>query len=81
METTIEPLIPVVIDAGKVRQKRIKDLKRGQGKLVLEVAEAVEQIRRGLGPEAEGKQIVPVVLVYRRRRSKRSARSLPGMCF
>jgi hypothetical protein len=80
METTIEPLIPIVIDVGKVRPKRIKDLKRGQGKLVLEVAEAVEQIRRGLGPEAAGKQLVPVVLVYRRRRAKRSTRSFPGVC-
>jgi hypothetical protein len=80
METTIEPLIPVVIDAGKVRQKRIKELKRGQGKLAIEVAEAVEHVRRGLGAEAAGKQIVPVVVVYRRRRSKRSTGSLSGLC-
>ncbi len=79
METTIEPLIPVVIDAGKVRQKRIKELKRGQGKLAIEVADAVEQVRRGLGQEAAGKQIVPVVVVYRRR-SKRSRGSLSGLC-
>jgi hypothetical protein len=71
----------MVIDVGKVRQKRIKDLKRGQGKLVIEVAEAVEHVRRGLGPEAAGKQLVPIVLVYRRRRRAKSAvGSHAGLC-
>jgi hypothetical protein len=77
MDTT-DSTVPIVIDAGKVRRKRIKDLKRGQGKLVAEVADAVEQVRRGLGDEALNKQFVPVVLVYRRRGSKR--RALDGGC-
>ena len=80
METTVDRTVPIVIEAGKVRRKRIKALKRGEGKLVAEVADAVDEVRRGLGPEAASKQIIPVVLVYRRKRSKRRGGALGGSC-
>ena len=80
METTGDQTVPIVIEAGKVRRKRIKALKRGEGKLVAEVADAVDQVRRGLGSDAASKQIIPVVLVYRRKRSKRRDGALRGSC-
>lgn len=68
---------PIVIDLGTVRRKRIKQLKRGRGRLVDEVREAAAQVTESLGPEAEGKQIIPVAVLYRRKR--RRARGLPGL--
>ncbi len=59
---------PVVIDLGKVRRKRIKDLKRGRGKLLWEVDAAVEQVRAGLGDEGSDKTLVPIVVCYQKKR-------------
>jgi hypothetical protein len=57
---------PIVIDLGKQKRKRIKQLKRGRGKLVDRVNEAVAQVRAALGPEAQGKEFVPVAVIFRR---------------
>lgn len=57
---------PIVIDLGRQKKKRIKQLKRGRGKLVERVNEAVAQVRSALGPEAQGKEFVPVAVIFRR---------------
>jgi hypothetical protein len=67
---------PIVIDLGKVRRAKIKKLKRGEGPLLDEVNEALEQVRQQLGGD---KQLVPVVLVYAKKSRKR--RSLFPMGF
>ncbi|NTX01526.1 hypothetical protein HUA74_40035 [Myxococcus sp. CA051A] len=71
--------IPVVIDMGKQRNKKLKALKRGRGALMLEVGEALNEVRDRLGEEAFGKQLVPVVLIYRKqaKKKKRGGLSLP----
>jgi len=67
----IEGIAPVVIDLGKTRRKRIKQLKRGQGPLREAVADVISQVQEELGAEAEGKELVPVVMIYQRRQKKR----------
>jgi hypothetical protein len=57
---------PIVIDLGKQKRKRIKQLKKGRGRLVDRVNEVVAQVRLELGPEAEGKELVPVAVIVRR---------------
>lgn len=61
---------PIVIDLGTVKRKRIKRLKRGEGPLVEEVEQVVAGVRERLGAEAEGKELVPVVVLYRRKRKR-----------
>jgi hypothetical protein len=63
---------PIIINLGKQRRKRIKDLKRSRGVLFEEVLETIAQVNGELGPEAAGKVLVPVVLIYRER-PKRSS--------
>jgi hypothetical protein len=62
--TAVSP--PIVIDLGKQKRKRIKQLKRGRGKLVDRVNEVVAQVRAELGAEAAGKELVPVAVIFRR---------------
>lgn len=64
----------VVVSLGSTRRKRIKQLKRGTGKLVGEVRTAVEIAAGSLGQDLEGKTLVPVVLVYRERSSSKKRR-------
>ena len=62
---------PIVVVRGKPKSKRIKELKRGEGKLMDEVAEVLELVRSDLGDRLAGKELVPVVLIYRRKRRPR----------
>jgi hypothetical protein len=58
---------PIVIDLGKVSKKRIRALKDGTGDLVDEVAAVLARVREQLGDDAKGKELVPVVIVYKRK--------------
>ena len=61
---------PVIVDLGKVKRKQIKQLKRGTGDLILEVREAVEEVVAGLGEEANGREFIPIVVLYREKTKK-----------
>jgi hypothetical protein len=65
MSDEASPVDPIVINLGKQRRKRIKDLKRGRGVLMDEVMQTMAQVTGQLGADANGKVLVPVVLIYR----------------
>lgn len=67
---------PIIIDLGKKRRKRIKQLKRGRGKLMNEVHYVIEEVQADLGKEAEGKEFIPIVMIYRRRRRRKKGGGL-----
>ena len=58
---------PVVIDLGKVGKKHIKRLKKGGGKLLPEIAEAVTEVSNHKPVGQKDTTYVPVVLIYRRK--------------
>jgi hypothetical protein len=64
----------VVIDLGKKSKKAIKRLKRGS--IPSEVEQAIQQVRAALPDADKGKQIVPILLIYGRKR-KRASLPLP----
>lgn len=67
---------PIIIDLGKKKRKQIKALKRGSGKLMDEVAEVLNQVHGNLGPDADLKNLIPVVMLYSKK-PKRRSRLLP----
>lgn len=69
----MEPIVnaPVILDLGKTKNRNIKRLKRGQGKLLSDVDDAMREVKASLGEQANGKQLIPVVLVYRKKAKKR----------
>jgi hypothetical protein len=70
---------PVLVDLGRKRRKQIKRLKRGEGPLVDELAEVLNQVRDQLGADLAGKTVLPVVVIYERRR-RRSWLGMPAGC-
>ena len=56
---------PVIIDLGKQRPVSIRELKNGEGKLWDEVLDVTEEVKEMLGADAEGKILVPIVMLYR----------------
>ena len=70
-ETTTEMAQPIIIDLGKQKSSRLKDLKKGKGKLWDEVLSVVDEAKEMLGNEADEKVLVPIILIYEKK-SKRS---------
>jgi len=79
----MEPIVnaPVVLDIGKASRKSVRELKAGGGKLLADVQDALIQVTTSLGDQAEGKQFVPVVLLYRRRARRRKGAGLFPLVF
>lgn len=62
---------PVIIDLGKQRSKSIKELKNGEGELWDEVLEVADEVKEMLGAEAEGKVLIPVIMLYQEKTGRR----------
>jgi hypothetical protein len=60
---------PVILDVGRQKRRAIDDLKQGVGPLADEVRQAVQTAIPGSGKGE--KEIVPVVVLYRKRDRKR----------
>ena len=58
---------PIIVSLGKKKRKAIKQLKRGKGSVMTEVMDVIDQVHETLGAQAEGKILVPVVLIYQRK--------------
>ena len=63
---------PIVVDLGKKKKKQIRNLKRGRGPLLEDVADVVEKVRASLADQLAGKELVPVVIVYRQKKKRSS---------
>ena len=69
--TLAEMTQPVIIDLGKQRSKSIKELKNGEGELWEEVLEVADEVKEMLGAEAEGKVLIPVIMLYQEKPGRR----------
>lgn len=69
--TSTEMTQPVIIDLGKQRSKSIKELKNGEGELWDEVLEVADEVKEMLGAEAEGKVLIPVIMLYQEKLGRR----------
>jgi hypothetical protein len=76
VEATVDVTQPIIVDLGKQRPKQIKRLKRGRGKLWAEVVDVIEEVGDQLGDDLEGKTIVPVVMVYRKKTKRKGLNPL-----
>ena len=59
-----EVTAPIIVNLGKKKRKTIKRLKRGKGRAMDEVMDVVDQVQTSLAAQAEGKILVPVVIIY-----------------
>lgn len=72
---------PIIIDVGKTRKRRIRELAQGCGKHAADVQDALADVTTSLGDQADGKQLVPVVLVYRKKSRRRKKKNNPASFF
>ena len=77
-QVEVEVVTPIVVDLGKTKRKHVKRLKRGEGRLMDEVVEVMEEIVDALGEEVDGKTLVPIVIVYEEKaKQSRNTITLP----
>ena len=60
--------VPIIVDVGRRSKKSIRKLKQGRGPLLDDVEYAVDQVRAQLGDIAEGKEVLPVVVLVREKK-------------
>jgi hypothetical protein len=68
-ETSTEMTQPVIIDLGRQKAAAVKALKEGEG----ELWDEVDEVKDMLGKDADGKVLVPVVLIYEKKQSQSQA--------
>lgn len=64
---SVEMTQPVIIDLGRQRARSLRDLKNGEGKLWDEVLDVADEVKEMLGADAEGKVLIPVVMLYQQK--------------
>jgi hypothetical protein len=69
-QVSAEVTAPIIVSLGRKRKKAIKRLKRGKGPAMAEVLDVIDQVQTSLGAQAEGKILVPVVIIYRQRQRR-----------
>jgi hypothetical protein len=58
---------PVIVDLGRERARQIRELKRGEGELWEDVLDVIDEVKDMLGAEAEGKTLVPIILLVEKK--------------
>jgi hypothetical protein len=71
VKTATEMTQPVIIDLGRQKASSLKDLKKGEGKLWEEVLDVAEEVKEMLGTEAEGKVLIPIIMLYKEKSNRR----------
>jgi hypothetical protein len=61
-----------VLDLGTKKSKDVEDLKRGRGKLVDDVADAIMRVEATLDDPSAAENVVPVVLFVERKRKRKN---------
>ena len=69
-------IAPVVVDLGKVKSKALRALKNGEGPLLQDVARVLDEVR-ARSSELASKELVPVVIMYRKKPKRKSGGMLP----
>lgn len=66
-----------LVDLGEGSPGAIRDLKDGRGRLLDDVAEAIQQIEAMLGTSAAGTTILPLVVIVEKKRKRRDMGMFP----
>jgi hypothetical protein len=62
---------PIIVDLGRQRASRLADLKEGEGELWDEVLDVIAEVKDMLGAEADGKVLLPVIMIYEKTSRRR----------
>ena len=69
-EVETEMTQPIIVDLGKQKASKLKALKEGEGELWDDILDVIEEVKEMLGPEAEGKLVVPIILLYEKKQKR-----------
>lgn len=75
-DTSTEMTQPIIIDLGRQAAARLADLKEGEGELWDEVLDVIAEVKEMLGAEADGKVLMPVIMLYERKARRRRLESI-----
>jgi hypothetical protein len=68
-DPTAASAAPILVDIGKHGRKRVKQLREGRGRLMIEVSQCVEELKASGAVPADA---TPIVILVRQRPRKRA---------
>ena len=77
---TTATIPPVIVDLGVTKKKAIRNLKCGRGPALVEVERVLDTVRTTLAADVDGKVLVPIVMVYKKRPKRRRVFKGLGVC-
>jgi hypothetical protein len=60
----------IFVDLGRARKRLLRALRNGRGPLMIEVEQVVHQVQTGFGSDDVDKRIVPIVIIYKLKKSQ-----------
>ena len=66
-KSTSQVTQPIIIDLGRQKAKNLKEFKQGEGQLWEDVQAVVDKVHEDLGETAEGKVVIPVVVIFEKK--------------
>jgi len=70
VKATTQVTQPIIIDLGRQKAKNLKEFKKGEGKIWEDVQAVLEKVQGELGETAEGKVIIPVVMIFEKKQRR-----------
>jgi len=70
VKATTQVTQPIIIDLGRQKAKNLKEFKKGEGKIWEDVKAVLEKVQGELGETAEGKVIIPVVMIFEKKQRR-----------
>lgn len=71
-------LDPCIVDLGKHSKKKISKLKRGEGKLALEVGEVISEVLSTVGEGEGATRTLPIIVVVEKKPKKKGIFGFPA---
>jgi hypothetical protein len=66
--------VPYVVDLGKAKKRQVRKFKQGRGRLYEDAQDVIEEVRARMGADGQGKEIVPVIMLYRKKGRRKGKR-------
>ncbi|MCC7360103.1 MAG: hypothetical protein IT317_11530 [Anaerolineales bacterium] len=71
-----EVALPVIVDMGSQKAKKLKELKKGEGELWEEVQGVVDQVQQQLGERLQGQTVLPIIILYEKKTTRQRLEQL-----
>ena len=69
-KSTAQTIRPIIVDLGKVKRKKAKQLKKGEGPLMDQINDVIKEVQSQAGDQLPDSGPQPVIVLYEKKEKK-----------